>query len=158
MWLQYLVYTKGYSEFQSTHPRRVWQIMSTFLTYAECFNPHTHEGCDTLNGLSSLSQTRFNPHTHEGCDIIPSKIRQVLESFNPHTHEGCDHAPPEDLKNLILFQSTHPRRVWHLHWLKKQSRTRFQSTHPRRVWPNGLSTHRKVLYVSIHTPPKGVTV
>ena len=40
------------SQFQSTHPRRVWlyDYLACFL--ASCFNPHTHEGCDRTGILS----------------------------------------------------------------------------------------------------------
>ena len=34
----------------------------------------------------------FNPHTHEGCDSLVSFIEELLVAcFNPHTHEGCDY-------------------------------------------------------------------
>ena len=36
-----------YFGFQSTHPRRVWQRLFDCLKGYPCFNPHTHEGCDS---------------------------------------------------------------------------------------------------------------
>ena len=81
-------------------------------------------------------------------------------SFNPHTHAGCDSIQPDKLKSIAMFQSTHPRRVWHIFMyyisklnsfnphthagcdknnpIKIKSKKKFQSTHPRRVW-QGLS-------------------
>ena len=56
-----------------------------------CFNPHTHEGCDSaITEISTDEGLGFNPHTHEGCDTsrLPSSL--PTRSFNPHTHEGCD--------------------------------------------------------------------
>ena len=46
--------------------------------------------------------------------------------------------PPSNtfLCRLRSFQSTHPRRVWHVLFLVIVKRCRFQSTHPRRVWHN----------------------
>ena len=35
-----------HDKFQSTHPRRVWLLISEPLFRAVSFNPHTHEGCD----------------------------------------------------------------------------------------------------------------
>ena len=32
----------------------------------------------------------FNPHTHEGCDSMVMSLLLLLVCFNPHTHEGCD--------------------------------------------------------------------
>ncbi len=63
------------------------------------------------------------------------KIKSVF-CFNPHTHEGCDNANCSRYFVFGMFQSTHPRRVWHLsltwrHWAHE---------------------------VSIHTPTKGVTL
>ena len=56
-----------------------------------------------------------------------------------------------------MFQSTHPRRVWHEEEAKAIFQVLFQSTHPRRVWPCSLNGDGKGLTVSIHTPTKGVT-
>ena len=77
-------------EFQSTHPRRVWPFHnnSTFARYG------------------------FNPHTHAGCDCMWLEYHGRYICFNPHTHAGCDICVKFDCKCLIMFQSTHPRRVW----------------------------------------------
>ena len=78
----------------------------------------------------------------------------------------------------LLFQSTHPRRVWLNNgiasninlWVSIHTPTQgvtinfrasgslfpFQSTHPRRVW-HYQYTFRQLIYVSIHTPTQGVT-
>ena len=57
-----------------------------------CFNPHTHEGCDTrpLINKDRIKQS-FNPHTHEGCDRPATGTGLLQRGFNPHTHEGCDY-------------------------------------------------------------------
>ena len=76
------------------------------------FNPHTHEGCDTVKSrtrkkkkVSIHTPTKgvtlfptsvgrlgysFNPHTHEGCDRRSLPSPRGTSCFNPHTHEGCD--------------------------------------------------------------------
>ena len=121
------------SLFQSTHPRRVWLWGIVVFVTAFCFNPHTHAGCDYKEWQSLSYCVCFNPHTHAGCDTL---LRQVLWawqvsihtptqgvtkysadifnilSFNPHTHAGCDLWIDERIDGLVLFQSTHPRRVW----------------------------------------------
>ena len=56
-----------------------------------------------------------------------------------------------------LFQSTHPRRVWHNVAYHLTCSDLFQSTHPRRVWPMLRINSRCFIVVSIHTPTKGVT-
>ena len=40
-----------------------------------CFNPHTHEGCDSQYPLFVVLISSFNPHTHEGCDSTPARER-----------------------------------------------------------------------------------
>ena len=77
-------------EFQSTHPRRVWQDYRCAYALFWSFNPHTHEGCDTITYGCNLACRCFNPHTHEGCDLRLRSVWILLECFNPHTHEGCD--------------------------------------------------------------------
>ena len=59
---------------------------------------------------------------------------------------------------ITLFQSTHPRRVWHQDKLPKAKYLKFQSTHPRRVWPTDGQRSAAGFLVSIHTPTKGVTL
>ena len=56
--------------FQSTLPRRerqVWFFTSTSYCY---FNPHSHEGSDSLLiNRGSICHINFNPHSHEGSDF-----------------------------------------------------------------------------------------
>ena len=45
---------------------------------------------------------------------VTQKVKPMsvsITSFNPHTHEGCDLTPRKSTLGLIVFQSTHPRRV-----------------------------------------------
>ena len=48
VWLLIFNVTLWCKRFQSTHPRRVWLCMCVYLIYRG-FNPHTHEGCDSVN-------------------------------------------------------------------------------------------------------------
>ena len=123
--------------------------------------------------------TSFNPHTHAGCDSISSLEQPLLASFNPHTHAGCDCSIISGVSGYSMFQSTHPRRVWHypmefwsVTFVSIHTPTQgvtllsfsgllfplFQSTHPRRVWLGIRIRFRPFLQVSIHTPTQGVTV
>ena len=43
----------GLVSFQSTHPRRVWPCLVPINTTLDCFNPHTHAGCDCLDNILS---------------------------------------------------------------------------------------------------------
>ena len=76
------------------------------------FNPHTHEGCDLATTTGWLQSSCFNPHTHEGCDSSAVISKFASKSFNPHTHEGCDIMIALLMSHPLVFQSTHPRRVW----------------------------------------------
>ena len=121
------------------------------------FNPHTHTGCDLMLVCSAVQCRCFNPHTHTGCDIPSLGSSKSNISFNPHTHTGCDcwrlrtsylrgvsiHTPIQGVTSVtlfaiipnILFQSTHPYRVWLAAEAAKIAEEKFQSTHPYRVWP-----------------------
>ena len=142
--------------FQSTHPRRVWLNTNNYKHKSLGFNPHTHEGCDLLlilffiavfvsihtptKGVTSCSRLRFRHnsvsiHTPtKGVTHLLLAGSQCLECFNPHTHEGCDAPCLPEMPSLVLFQSTHPRRVWHAGEFVANHNAVFQSTHPRRVW------------------------
>ena len=97
--------------FQSTHPRRVWLSKSLSSNIILSFNPHTHEGCDSIN-LNYMFMDKVSIHT-------PTKgVTRILSL------------------TLLLsrFQSTHPRRVWLTYGYSPRYAELFQSTHPRRVW------------------------
>ena len=150
-----IMYPAQASQFQSTHPRRVWHNFYFLLSLCTCFNPHTHAGCDSGRRAMRDAGSGFNPHTHAGCDKNQHLYLIPQICFNPHTHAGCDYYQCFDL-HIRMFQSTHPRRVWpwsifyntrvigfnpHTHagcdsfHLRSSQRPRmFQSTHPRRVW------------------------
>ena len=133
-------------QFQSTHPRRVWHPKSRLVYRTTCFNPHTHAGCDILIKCLHLFIKCFNPHTHAGCDILFPIWIMLMFSFNPHTHAGCDdkswklgrsdfvsiHTPTQGVtnwynyqNNIQMFQSTHPRRVWHRETTRPREDDRF---------------------------------
>ena len=149
--------------FQSTHPRRVWPNKVAGMREHIAVSIHTPtKGVTSPSVHAAKTWTCFNPHTHEGCDTAPRKYKFPANSFNPHTHEGCDsivawsllacpykliiksnkrvwldcclvvvgadgvsiHTPTKGVTFFItyhlfvkVFQSTHPRRVW-LHILQ----------------------------------------
>ena len=128
------IFCSEFNKFQSTHPRRVWLIYHFLHFRTECFNPHTHAGCDDVTVYFSVS-AKVSIHTPtQGVtqSITSTKLIKIVSihtptqgvtlasyslfwwytSFNPHTHAGCDKEIwMRSLRNG-LFQSTHPRRVW----------------------------------------------
>ena len=143
--------------FQSTHPRRVW-LYAKWIT---------------------KGPTSFNPHTHEGCDVNLS-LRVQRYQVSIHTPTKGVTLQPRNSGLQLLFQSTHPRRVWrqrpweppassgfnpHTHegcddtlQMVVHRVPKFQSTHPRRVWQGIVLRFLLITVVSIHTPTKGVTL
>ena len=111
VWLWWCVMAHHVFEFQSTHPRRVWQPVESLRQEASGFNPHTHAGCDIY-------------------PVQPVHDNQV--SIHTPTQGVTSH--PWTRRWTIWFQSTHPRRVWHMASLGCFLYEEFQSTHPRRVW------------------------
>ena len=159
------------------HQLRNWQTINLLKL---CFNPHTHEGCDTTTRL--LHSTRY-VSIHTPTKGVTFELWLNLRAFSVSIHtptKGVTNLR-QDFVILNKFQSTHPRRVWHrfcasstevisvsIHTPTKgvtfsahvdlRSMFLFQSTHPRRVWrgKGGSGSIRRA--VSIHTPTKGVTV
>ena len=172
-----IMYPAQASQFQSTHPRRVWPFC-TFAMCSEYVSIHT----PTQGVTSYLPIYEIN-----GIVSIHTPTQGVTICTNVTT-----------LYNW--FQSTHPRRVWlsrfftfvkvyvSIHtptqgvtflpghtvsWLcfnphthagcdkeiaaKVRSYAKFQSTHPRRVWHPACWGCGILREVSIHTPTQGVT-
>ena len=122
-----------------------------------CFNPHTHAGCDvfkkknyneigvsihtptqgvTSGGSYHIQIRRVSIHTPtQGVTVIPSVIPAVIPGFNPHTHAGCDFARGF---------------VFHLHFCFNPH------THAGCDIERDMISQRTK--VSIHTPTQGVTV
>ena len=100
--------------FQSTHPRRVWRYIRTYIIL--CFRFQSTHPRRVWHWRSCLAAwfRSFNPHTHAGCDMEDIYKGWDLLCFNPHTHAGCDILNRSSLL-YRQFQSTHPRRVW-LYW------------------------------------------
>ena len=165
--------------FQSTHPRRVWHRRCNINIIVMSFNPHTHAGCDCHYRLLYTDKICFNPHTHAGCDEEVKNANKV-DRVSIHTPTQGVTIPPSPYCREILFQSTHPRRVWllpviavtlikgfnpHTHAGCDKSDVHqsiipimFQSTHPRRVWLLLMVYTIGKRKVSIHTPTQGVTL
>ena len=125
-----------------------------------------------------LNSTCFNPHTHEGCDIWYVLLVVCTNQFQSTHPRRVWQIQAIRYSDPWVFQSTHPRRVWPIRMMCPGCCHWFQSTHPRRVWLSffspslwsvcfnphthegcdaGGSYQRAMLWVSIHTPTKGVT-
>ena len=117
--------------FQSTPPRRWWQLLFCGGHQSGYFNPHHREGGDFVTVMPDEAFVDFNPHHREGGDILPMPIWRCL----------------------ALFQSTPPRRWWLIFIIFGAPFCRFQSTPPRRWWPDKQrSRYRPWWFQS--TPPR----
>ena len=77
--------------FQSTHPRGVRRAQRSTAHRRSSVSIHAPtRGATRRHSESARSFACFNPRTHEGCDSpLPTQL-QHLRRFNPRTHEGCD--------------------------------------------------------------------
>ena len=100
-----------YGRFQSTHSRGV--RLTPYhrpLPSPKCFNPRTHEECDSLLSWQTALVVGFNPRTHEECDTCLILIQvHIHVSIHALTRSATTTAT---LPILIgVFQSTHSRGV-----------------------------------------------
>ena len=104
--------------------------MNTSFVVTECFNPRTHEECD------SMSVKQF--------------WNQVLVSIHALTRSATQF---QDLGfSICKFQSTHSRGVRHQSLVGSSDRAWFQSTHSRGVRLNGnRMTSISVRFQSTHS-------
>ena len=93
-------------------PTRGATKMVCRVDYRGCFNPRTHEGCDSGDAMPDIKAIGFNPRTHEGCDR-DNRIGNHLAVVS--IHAPTRGATELSWKQLIalMFQSTHPRGVRH---------------------------------------------
>ena len=99
-------------EFQSTHPRRVWLFLGTKAVEDNTVSIHTPTQGVTHNEDKPRARLDcFNPHTHAGCDPASSRVL-AWSPVSIHTPtQGVTRNRTICSINL-RFQSTHPRRVW----------------------------------------------
>ncbi len=112
VWPCHLHTIESYNMFQSTHPRRVWQGSMLSDNNYKLVSIHTPtQGVTCPDHKIKIIIECFNPHTHAGCDWCCAEYAICCFCFNPHTHAGCD-IVSKDFMPVAMFQSTHPRRVW----------------------------------------------
>ena len=134
VWLAELRSDGDDHQFQSTHPYRVWLLLCLSCPCPFLFQS-THPYRVWLDGHHiTLLLERFNPHTHTGCDKSASS-NQVKKKVSIHTPiQGVTQVTSPSLQVSLLFQSTHPYRVWLMSRSEWFASNVFQSTHPYRVW------------------------
>ena len=147
--------------FQSTHPRRVWQHKGYEYQWRMLVSIHTPTKGVTNSHKDKLSVKRVSIHTPtKGVTSSPRTCHLGLRVSIHTPTKGVTH-----LSRLIiayvLFQSTHPRRVWLKFRVNWKAVRWFQSTHPRRVWhqffrlsafpPWFQSTHPRRVWQDIRT-------
>ena len=122
--------------------------------YLACFNPRTHEECDSYSDaiprflpVSIHALTRSATHTllpipwlwkfqsthSRGVRLVVEHGFGLLSRFNPRTHEECDSMTDAHRHSLFQFQSTHSRGVRPRFGSNGSRRSGFQSTHSRGV-------------------------
>ncbi len=123
----------AFSLFQSTHPRRVRLSTRSRIASYWYISIHTPaKGATFRFYYLSNNNINFNPHTREGCDSI-SRSFSMYPWISIHTPAKGATFFCFNFRVVILFQSTHPRRVRPPARVIRSSSKLFQSTHPRRV-------------------------
>ena len=157
----------------------MWRLEKSKVNNYDCFNPHTHAGCDPKCRTFMKPIIKFQSTHPRRVWLLSSSLKSATKNVSIHTPtQGVTHLRlPQRL--IPMFQSTHPRRVWQK-WNALLLKVRlFQSTHPRRVWHRGWHEQIPMLcfnphthagcdrmeilenvlsIVSIHTPTQGVTL
>ena len=144
----------------------------------QCFNPHTHTGCD-LKNLNALWQVSVSIHTPiQGVTIftigradvcavsihtpIQGVTSRTLSSFNavcrfnPHTHTGCDRYHFQVLFASICF-NPHTHTGCDIGYSRKVTSHTSFNPHTHTGCDDKADVTDDQILVSIHTPIQGVT-
>ena len=120
--------------FQSTHPRRVW------LDFFRCFFLSVHVSIHTpTQGVTAVlqqlaSEKSVSIHTPTQGVTMAQARASMINAVSIHTPTQGVTKLNRYWISILMFQSTHPRRVWLLEVGLVLLISMFQSTHPRRVW------------------------
>ena len=143
--------------FQSTHPRRVWQVSPSLGCVGNRVSIHTPtQGVTTIwrccahfcmfqsthprrvwlscwQGWYRCAYVSIHTPTQGVTISQPMISRYSIVSIHTPTQGVTQIHAYDGIKQE--FQSTHPRRVWPIRKVNGAGLKQFQSTHPRRVWP-----------------------
>ena len=113
----------------------------------------TTDDGDYYNGFAC-----FNPRIHEGCDT--DNVGNVLDVvLFQSTHPRRMRQSPISVSHCFkLFQSTHPRRMRLAAAVQSANSRLFQSTHPRRMRRGIRLSVCRLGGVSIHASTKDATI
>ncbi len=94
---------------------------------------YTHAGCDEIG---HPVWTLFDVSIHTPTQGVTQRamLYAIPIQVSIHTPTQGVTIDWHPLQYGCQFQSTHPRRVWLIGFIKPHEIQRFQSTHPRRVW------------------------
>ena len=94
---------------------------------------YTHAGCDEIG---HPVWTLFDVSIHTPTQGVTQRamLYAIPIQVSIHTPTQGVTIDWHPLQYGCQFQSTHPRRVWRIGFIKPHEIQRFQSTHPRRVW------------------------
>ena len=98
-------------KFQSTHPRGVRLLITLLCNLCLlCFNPRTHEGCDTVSRqLATYPVVSIHAPTRGATDAAVNGAKLTYVSIHAPTR-GATHSMR--IQTILQqFQSTHPRGV-----------------------------------------------
>ena len=98
----------------------------------------------------------FNPRTREGCDMAERKSNTTNSPISIHAPAKGATRLCNSVINLLLFQSTHPRRVRQVKYCITRKAVNFN---PRTREGCDIVHHGQGFYskISIHAPAKGAT-
>ena len=166
--------------FQSTLPQGEWRLCAKYKVLPTLISIHTPtrgvtfgespesgrspisihtptRGVTTAALTSACVAQDFNPHSHKGSDVVFPLICKVTLDFNPHSHKGSDLFCKTKRFRHIVFQSTLPQGEW-LQDVYYKKRIYFISIHtPTRGVTGSQFYYLRRYRISIHTPTRGVT-
>ena len=172
-----IMYPAQASQFQSTHPRRVWPFC-TFAMCSEYVSIHTPtQGvtaatifCSEFNKFQSTHprrvwpshkwqdprHTSFNPHTHAGCDRTEARQMPVTEVSIHTPTQGVTLSSTKLFSSLIVSIHTPTQGVTLTTFVFFESH-RVSIHTPTQGVTALIIAARAWAIVSIHTPTQGVT-
>ena len=173
-----IMYPAQASQFQSTHPRRVWPFC-TFAMCSEYVSIHTPTQGVTAATIFCSEFNKFQSTHPRRVWLQDHRENWQYKAVSIHTPTqgvtGCNgyavydyivsiHTPTQGVTRDILmmlitkmFQSTHPRRVW----LRRSSNSiasKSFNPHTHAGCDSVARIERAERSVSIHTPTQGVTL
>ncbi len=145
-------------QFQSSLPRRERLVCNSRCPFKICISILAPAKGATFRHYSICKAfIYFNPRSREGSDRLVAHLKIIHPNFNPRSREGSDAVKSISAIDVLIFQSSLPRRERLIALVYNISTPKISILAPAKGATSLRKRNRNAFSISILAPAKGAT-